>query len=178
MADEADLSARFPQNASSMDLKRIAKDTAQVLKSYLTYQAVRIVLGQLKETNLPRHRWLHEFSSREKLQDGEAYIKSLFREAPDLALRVMTVRLHVAEEVSEFLPEMVTTQIQQANIEHRKKHLEKITQMTSEELAASVDKLERGNSKVSEDTSSFPNADITDVDTSNPNDADPPDKAI
>ncbi|MEM8504345.1 MAG: chaperonin family protein RbcX [Cyanobacteria bacterium P01_D01_bin.1] len=123
-----------------MDLKRIAKDTAKVLTSYLTYQAVRTVLGQLKETNLPRHHWFHEFSSREKLQDGEAYIKSLFQEAPDLALRVMTVRLHVAEAVSEFLPEMVTTQIQQANMEHRKKHLEKITQMTSEELTASVDK--------------------------------------
>lgn len=162
-----------------MDLKRIAKDTAQVLTSYLTYQAVRTVLGQLKETNLPRHHWLHEFSSREKLQDGEAYIKSLFREAPDLALRVMTVRLHIAEAVSEFLPEMVTTQIQQANIEHRKKHLEKITQMTSEELTASVDKLEkRGDSEVSKNPPYFPNLDANDLDGGNPSDADPPDTAI
>ena len=123
-----------------MDLKRIAKDTAKVLTSYLTYQAVRTVLNQLRETNLPRFYWLNEFSSREKLQDGEAYIQDLFQAEPDLALRVMTVRQHLAEEVTEFLPEMVTTNIQQANMEHRKKHLEKITQMTSEELAASVDK--------------------------------------
>ncbi|MBE9063032.1 chaperonin family protein RbcX [cf. Phormidesmis sp. LEGE 11477] len=161
-----------------MDLKRIAKDTAQVLTSYLTYQAVRTVLGQLKETNLPRHRWLHEFSSREKLQDGEAYIKSLFQEAPDLALRVMTVRLHVAEEVSEFLPEMVTTQIQQANMEHRKKHLEKITQMTSEDLAASVDRPEQEGSGTLEESPSFPDLEAGESDAINPNDADSPDTAV
>lgn len=119
-----------------MDLKRIAKDTAQVLISYLTYQAVRTVLGQLKETNLPRYYWLHEFSSRDRLQDGEAYIQALFNEQPELALRIMTVRKHLAEEVSEFLPEMLTTGIQQANMEHQKKHLERMTQMTSEQLLA------------------------------------------
>lgn len=122
-----------------MDLKRIAKDTAQVLISYLTYQAVRTVLGQLKETNLPRYHWLYEFSSRDRLQDGEAYIKALFNERPELALRVMTVRQHLAEEVSEFLPEMVTTGIAQANMEHRKTHLERMTQMTSEQLSASAE---------------------------------------
>ena len=122
-----------------MDLKRIAKDTAQVLISYLTYQAVRTVLGQLKETNLPRYHWLHEFSSRDRLQNGEAYIKALFDEQPELALRIMTVRSHLAEEVSEFLPEMVTTGIQQANMEHRKKQLERMTQMTSEQLTANAD---------------------------------------
>jgi len=122
-----------------MDLKRIAKDTAQVLISYLTYQAVRTVLGQLKETNLPRYHWLHEFSSRDRLQDGEAYIQALFNEQPELALRIMTVRKHLAEEVSEFLPEMLTTGIQQANMGHRKKHLERMTQMTSEQLVANSD---------------------------------------
>ena len=54
----------------------------------------------------------------------------------------MTVRQHMAEEIAEFLPEMLTSTIQQANIKHRKKQLEKMTQMTSEELAASVDKEE------------------------------------
>ncbi len=124
-----------------MDLKRIAKDTAQVLTSYLTYQSVRTVLDQLKETNLPRYYWFQEFSSREKLQDGEAFIQQLFQVEPELALRVMTVRQHLAEEVTEFLPEMVTTNIQQSNMEHRKKHLERMTQMTSEELAASGEKV-------------------------------------
>jgi hypothetical protein len=123
-----------------MDLKRIAKDTAQVLASYLTYQSVRVVLDQLKETNLPRYHFFYEFSSRERLQDGEAFIQDLFQAEPELALRIMTVRQHLAEEIAEFLPEMVSTNIQQSNMEHRKKHLERMTQMTSEDLAASVDK--------------------------------------
>ncbi|MEL6263255.1 MAG: chaperonin family protein RbcX [Cyanobacteria bacterium J06626_6] len=126
-----------------MNLKRIAKETAQVLTSYLTYQSVRTVLNQLRETNLPRFYWLNEFSTRERLQDGEAYISALLSEQPDLALRIMTVRQHLAEEVTEFLPEMVTSNIQQANIEHRKKQLEKMTQMTSEELMASAQRTEQ-----------------------------------
>ena len=126
-----------------MDLKRIAKDTAKTLTSYLTYQAVRVVLGQLRETNLPRSYWFNEFASRDKLQDGEAFIASLMKEQADLALRVMTVRQHLAEEVTEFLPEMVLTGIQQANIEHRKRHLERITQMSSEDLQREADASEK-----------------------------------
>ncbi len=122
-----------------MDLKRIAKDTAKTLTSYLTYQAVRVVMGQLKETDVPRSYWFNEFATRDKLQDGEAFIAALMQEQADLALRVMTVRQHLAEEVTEFLPEMVTTGIQQANIEHRKRHLERMTQMSSEELKGKAD---------------------------------------
>ncbi|MDV3349633.1 RbcX chaperonin protein [Leptolyngbyaceae cyanobacterium CCMR0082] len=122
-----------------MDIKRIAKDTAKTLTSYLTYQAVRIVMGQLRETNLPRSYWFNEFATRDKLQDGEAFIASLMQENADLALRVMTVRQHLAEEVTEFLPEMVVTGIQQANIEHRKRHLERITQMSSDDFHSEAD---------------------------------------
>jgi RbcX protein len=122
-----------------MDIKRIAKDTAKMLTSYLTYQAVRTVLSQLSETNLPLSHWLNEFSSREKLQDGEQYLDSLLQEKPELALRIMIVRQHIAEEIAEYLPEMMQTGIQQANMEHRKKHLERITQMSSEELSNTQD---------------------------------------
>ncbi len=122
-----------------MDLKRIAKDTAKTLTSYLTYQAVRVVMGQLKETDVPRSYWFNEFATRDKLQDGEAFITALMHENAELALRVMTVRQHIAEEVVEFLPEMVITGIQQANIEHRKRHLERMTQMSSEELQSKAD---------------------------------------
>ncbi|WP_017316303.1 RuBisCO chaperone RbcX [Mastigocladopsis repens] len=111
-----------------MDIKQIAKDTAKTLQSYLTYQALRTVLAQLGETNPPLALWLQRFSA-DKIQDGEAYIEMLFQEKPDLALRIMTVREHIAEEVSEFLPEMVRTGIQQANMEHRRQHLERITQI-------------------------------------------------
>nr|ARS45484.1 chaperonin-like protein [Hassallia sp. 2 CXA109-3-BZ] len=126
-----------------MDLKQIAKDTVKTLSSYLTYQAVRMVLTQLGETNPPLAFWLHNFSA-DKIQDGESYIQSLFQEKPDLALRIMTVREHIANEVSDFLPEMIRTGIQQANTEHRRQHLERITQLNmsipsseSEEAATS-----------------------------------------
>lgn len=112
-----------------MDLKQIAKDTAKTLSSYLTYQAVRTVLAQLSETNPPLALWLHRFSSTDKIQDGEVYIQNLLREKPDLALRIMIVRDHLAQEVADFLPEMVRTAIQQANMEHRRQHLERITQL-------------------------------------------------
>ncbi|MBD2255494.1 RuBisCO chaperone RbcX [Nostoc parmelioides] len=112
-----------------MNLKQIAKDTAKTLQSYLTYQALMTVLAQLGETNPPLALWLHTFSVG-KVQDGEAYIKELFREQPDLALRIMTVREHIAEEVSEFLPEMVRSGIQQANMEQRRQHLERMTHLS------------------------------------------------
>ncbi|WP_341530748.1 chaperonin family protein RbcX [Nostoc sp. UHCC 0302] len=111
-----------------MNLKQIAKDTAKTLQSYLTYQALRTVLAQLGETNPPLELWLHNFSAG-KIQNGESFLEQLFREKPDLALRIMTVREHIAEEVTEFLPEMVRTGIQQANMEQRRQHLERITQI-------------------------------------------------
>ena len=112
-----------------MDLKQIARNTAKTLQSYLTYQAVRTVLAQIGETNPPLALWLHRFSATDRIQDGEAYIENLFREKPDLALRIMTVREHLAEEIADFLPEMVRAGIQQANMQHRKQHLERITQL-------------------------------------------------
>jgi len=36
----------------------------------------------------------------------EAYIQNLFQEKPDVALRIMIVREHLAQEVADFLPEM------------------------------------------------------------------------
>ena len=119
-----------------MDLKQVAKDTCKTLISYLTYKAMRIVLDQLSETNPPLAYWLNNFSSRSKIQDGEAYLEALLREKQDLALRIMTVRQHLAEEITDFLPEMVRTGIQQSNIEHRRQHLERITQLTVSDSAA------------------------------------------
>jgi hypothetical protein len=116
-----------------MDLKRIAKDTSTVLISYLTFQAVKTVLNQLRETDPPRAYWLNAFSTKETLQDGEAYLAALLAEQGDLAIRIMTVRQHIAEEISEFLPEMVVTGIQQANMEHRRHHLERMTQLGTAE---------------------------------------------
>jgi hypothetical protein len=108
-----------------MDVKQIAKDTAKVMSSYLTYQAMRTVLAQLSETNPPVAYWLQSFSSREKIQDGEAYLSALLQENPELAFRLMTVRQSLAEEVTEYLPEMVRSAIAEGNIEHRKEYLER-----------------------------------------------------
>ncbi|MGB3138650.1 MAG: chaperonin family protein RbcX [Nodosilinea sp.] len=119
-----------------MDLKQSAKDTAKVLTSYLTFQAVKTVLNQLKETNPADAYWLNAFSTKEALQDGEAYLDALLKEKADLAMRVMTVRQHIAEGICEFLPEMVVTSIQQANMEHRRQHLERITQLGNAEHVA------------------------------------------
>lgn len=112
-----------------MDLKQIAQNTAKTLQSYLTYQAVRTVIAQLSETDPPTSFWLHNFSSREKIQDGEAYIQALLRERQELAFRILTVRAYLAEEVVDFLPEMVRTGIQAANMEHRRQYLERMTQI-------------------------------------------------
>lgn len=119
-----------------MDLKRIAKDTAKVLTSYLTYQAVRTVVAQLSETNPALAIWLNGFSSTGKIQDGEAYLAELLQEKPDLAFRIMTVRSHLVEEVADFLPEMVRTSIQQNNTEHRRQRLERITQLNLSDVTA------------------------------------------
>ncbi|PSR17423.1 RbcX chaperonin protein [filamentous cyanobacterium CCP3] len=125
-----------------MDLKQTAKDTAKVLTSYLTFQAVKTVLNQLKETNPARAYWLNAFSTKEALQDGEAYLSALLDESADLAIRVMTVRQHIAEGICEFLPEMVVTSIQQANMEHRRQHLERITQLGDAQHAVETDLVE------------------------------------
>lgn len=125
---------KTPLQASvKMDLKQVAKDTAKTITSYLTYQAVRTVVAQLRETNPPLSVWLHGFSSTGKIQDGEAYLQELLDVNQQLAFRVMTVRAHMAEEISDFLPEMVRTGIQQANMEHRRQYLERVTQLSSSE---------------------------------------------
>ncbi|HEY9846368.1 MAG TPA: chaperonin family protein RbcX [Candidatus Caenarcaniphilales bacterium] len=112
-----------------MSLKQVTKDTVKVLISYLTYQAVRIVVAQLSETNPALAIWLNGFSSRAKIQDGEAYLQALLQENQELAFRIMTVREHLATEVTDVLPEMARTGIGQANMEHRRQHLERITQL-------------------------------------------------
>lgn len=119
-----------------MDLKRVAKNTAKTLISYLTYQALRIVLEQLGETDPPQALWLHAFSSRNSIQDGEAYIQALLGERQEIAFRIMTVRQHLAEEVVDFLPEMTRSGIQQSNMEYRRQHLERITQLSVSEPPA------------------------------------------
>lgn len=120
-----------------MDFKQVAKNTVKTVISYLTYESVRIVLAQLHETDPPRAYWLHQFSSRDKIQDGEAYLQALFQERQDLAFRILTVRESLAQEIAEFLPEMILSGIQQANINQRRHQLERMTQMELKPISQS-----------------------------------------
>ncbi|MFM7450366.1 MAG: RuBisCO chaperone RbcX [Leptolyngbyaceae cyanobacterium] len=114
-----------------MDLKQIAKDTTKTLISYMTYQALRVVIAQLDETEPKRAYWLRQFSYRVSIQDSEAYLAALFQEEQRLAFRLLTVREHIAEEIADYLPEMLRTGIQQANLKQRTQQLERMTQVDS-----------------------------------------------
>lgn len=122
-----------------MDLKQIAKDTCKTVISYLTYQSVRTVIAQLSETDPPQAFWLQQFSSRERIQDGEAYLSALFQERKDLAFRILILREHLAEEVMEYLPEMVNSGIKQSNMQHRAQQFERLTQLEAENPEAPVE---------------------------------------
>lgn len=122
-----------------MDLKQIAKDTIKTLISYLTYQALRVVLAQLDETEPKRAYWLRQFSYRVSIQDGEAFLQALFHEEQRLAFRLLTVREHIAEQIADFLPEMLRTGIQQVNLQQRTQQLERMTQVSATFAEASAD---------------------------------------
>lgn len=117
-----------------MYYKQVAKETAKVLQSYLTYQAVRTIINQLSETNPPQAIWLNQYSDKAKIQDGESYLEGLMSENKELMLRILTVREDLAQQVLEFLPEMVQTNISQSNVEHRRSLLERLTQVTTSDV--------------------------------------------
>lgn len=121
-----------------MSYKQVVKDTAKVLQSYLTYQAVRIIIQQLSETNPGQSIWLSDYSDRQKVQDSDNYLEQLIKENKELALRILTVRKDLAEQVLEFLPEMVNSSISQSNMEHRRRLLELLTQTQSSSLLSST----------------------------------------
>ncbi|MGV2832074.1 chaperonin family protein RbcX [Myxosarcina sp. GI1(2024)] len=127
-----------------MQPKDIAKETAKVLQSYLTYQAVKVIIEQLNETNPSAAIWLRQFSSGGKLQDGEAYLEEIMSQprGKEFAIRIMTVRESIAEQTLEFLPEMVATGITQANLLHRRHLLERLTQTEAETPTATEDNSE------------------------------------
>ncbi len=119
-----------------MDLKQIAQDTTKTLISYLTYRAVRVVYEQLGETEPKRAYWLHQFSSRESIKDGELFMQKLFQERQDLAFRILTVRESLVEELADDLPGMLRSAMTQANMTQRCAQLERMTQVQVEGDAA------------------------------------------
>ena len=117
-----------------MQPKEIAKDTAKIVQNYLTYKAVMLIIEQLAETNPAEAIWLRQYSSGGKLRDAEAYIEEIMSEprGKELALRIMTVRNRMAEQILEFVPEIVTSGIKENNLIHRRHLLERLTQSPTE----------------------------------------------
>ncbi len=145
-----------------MDRKQIAKKTAEVTISYLTFQAMRTVQAQLREVYPVKAVWLGQFSTQGKLQNGEAYLDELMAEDREIALRIMTVRQHLAEEIVEFLPEMVSLGIQEANMNRRRLLLERMTQVQNADEVVHAEERVTGQPEESqsESDSSYP-ADTT-----------------
>ncbi len=111
--------------------KKIANDTAEVIQNYLTYQAVRVILEQLSETNPKQAIWLRQYTASHNIQKGEAFIEGLMGEDKELVMRILKVREYLASEVMEFMPQMVRHRISQANVEHRRQLLERLTRSSS-----------------------------------------------
>jgi hypothetical protein len=115
-----------------MQTKQVAQATAKVLQSYLTYQALQTIRTELSETNPPLGIWLAHYAASHNIQNGEAFIEGMLGENKELVLRILTVREHLAEQVLDFLPEMVRSSIGQSNMEHRRRLLERLTQSIPE----------------------------------------------
>lgn len=133
-----------------MEFKKIAQETANTLRSYLTYQAVRLISQQLSETNPGQAIWLGNFSKSHSIQDSDTYLEAMTAENKELVLRILTVRENLAEEVLEFLPEMVLSQIKQSNGEHRRSLLERLTQVDISSTDSAQPQIEPETSENSE----------------------------
>ena len=125
-----------------MDIKRSTKSTANMLINFLTFEAVKTIGEQLQETDKLKALWFNQFSTRERLQNGELYIKDLFAVNQEMAFRVMTVREYLANEILEFLPEMTRTGIQQSNRQLRRQHFEHIMSVQASEGYAECENLD------------------------------------
>ncbi|MDX1978571.1 MAG: chaperonin family protein RbcX [Pseudanabaenaceae cyanobacterium bins.68] len=117
-----------------MNINQVVKATARTLVSYLTYEAMRVVVDQLTETNPPLSLWLRGFSPTGKLQDGEQYIQELLLADQELAFRIMTVREHLAEQIADLLPEITLTEVKASNIKLRSQHLERLVNGVNHDL--------------------------------------------
>ncbi len=133
-----------------MEFKKIAQETAKTLRSYLTYQAICLISQQLSETNPGQAIWLGDFSKRHSIQDSDRYLEAMLLENKEIVLRILTVRENLAEQILEFLPEMVLSQIKQSNSDHRRSLLERLTQIDIASTDSAQPKIEPDTSESSE----------------------------
>jgi len=111
-----------------VDSKRLAREAAKTLQTYVTFQAVKLVLEQLNETNPSQAIWLRQYVLDNPIRDDGDFLEGLIRDRKDLVFRVLTVRAEIADTVLEFLPELVRSNITEANIKLRRSMLERLTQ--------------------------------------------------
>jgi hypothetical protein len=111
-----------------VDSKRLASAAAKTLQTYVTFQAVQLILEQLNETNPSQAIWLRHYAIEHPIRDDVEFLSGLTGERKDLVFRILTVRAEIADTVLEFLPELVRSNITQANINLRRLMLERLTQ--------------------------------------------------
>ena len=68
------------------------------------------------------------------MSDAEKYLDELMGEVrgKPLVMRVLAVRDDLAKQVMKHLPEMVCVSVQEANLTHRRRLLERLTQSSSD----------------------------------------------
>eukprot|EP00884_Botryococcus_braunii_P022409 jgi/Botrbrau1/8852/Bobra.50_2s0011.1 len=113
-------------------------DTSKIVLRVLTSRATQKVLCYLQETDLYVAHWLSDFVSKNPPLEGDKFILKLFQERalttsdninntehwispPDLANRILTVRLDLAKRLSRGYPDFV----KRTNLEVLRSHLEK-----------------------------------------------------
>lgn len=117
--------------------KRVARETAKVLQDYLTYQAARTIILQLAETNPPESARVRRILTDDNFKDSDASLERLLQNHKELALRILTVREHLAEVALEDINERVLANIRQANLKTRCEILERLTRSESPPSEAS-----------------------------------------
>lgn len=117
--------------------KRVARETAKVLQDYLTYQAARTIILQLAETNPPESARVRRILAGDSFKDSDASLERLLQDHKELALRILTVREHLAKVALVDMNERVLANIRQANLKTRCEILERLTRSESPPSEAS-----------------------------------------
>jgi len=117
--------------------KRVARETAKVLQDYLTYQAARTIILQLAETNPPESARVRRLLTGDSFKDSDASLERLLQDHKELALRILTVREHLAKVALVDMNERVLANIRQANLKTRCEILERLTRSESPPSEAS-----------------------------------------
>ncbi|XP_078439495.1 chaperonin-like RbcX protein [Wolffia australiana] len=110
---------------------------AKNLQNFFTFIAVRVVLGQLQSYNTEAYAELNEFMSRNSLNDGDNFCRSLMRESPRhqaLALRILEVRSAYQMEDFEWdnMKKLAFKMVEESNTKLMREYIMETTHMEDE----------------------------------------------